>query len=429
MAKFAEYGFNKSHSVAYALIAYQTAYLKANYPIEFMCASLTNEIGNNAIGSTDKENKIATYMEEAQKMGFQILPPDVQRSYEDFSVEKLADGTEVIRYALSAIKNVGSEACKNIVEERENHGPYKDLIDFCQRLDLTKLNKRALESLALAGAFDSLYSNLPMLEARAQAVADSTPISDFAIQQKISKQESAGSLFGDDFAIETINKPVLPKANAWTMQDLLFKEREVLGVFFSGHPLNHYKKYLPNLVKNNITEITENTPVGNISIAGIITMIKKRQSKKDKKTWAQIMIEDEKGSLMANIYARTWENLTEPLQVNQAVILHGVIREQEDGSVKPEISVMSIESIGNALGRIARKLHINLPNDATPETLDNLKVLLEKTKGLCDVFLEYTEDGKKIILQTGNKIIIDNNLINFLETNFGLDSWNIENKI
>ena len=142
MAKFAEYGFNKSHSVAYALVAYQTAYLKANYPIEFMCAALTNEIGHNAIGATDKENKIATYLEEARKMGFEILPPDVQKSFSDFNVEILPNGKEAIRFGLSAVKNVGTEATVAIVKAREEKGEFKDLFDFCSKIDLTQLNKK-----------------------------------------------------------------------------------------------------------------------------------------------------------------------------------------------------------------------------------------------------------------------------------------------
>ncbi len=146
MKAFAGYGFNKSHSYAYALVTYQTAYLKANYPIEFMCSALTNEIGHNAIGSEDKENKIVTYLEEARKMGFETLPPDVNKSQPEFSVEKVGD-KEYIRYALEAIKNAGTEGCISIVKEREKDGPYTSLDNLCSRIDLFQANKKTIESL------------------------------------------------------------------------------------------------------------------------------------------------------------------------------------------------------------------------------------------------------------------------------------------
>ena len=155
MKAFAGYGFNKSHSYAYALVSYQTAYLKANYPIEFMCASLSNEIGHNAIGADDKENKIVTYLAEARRQGFEILPPDINASEPDFSVEE-KDGKECIRFALNAIKNSGEDACALIVRERKENGKYTSLENLCNRPALAEtINKKAVESLITSSNFTS----------------------------------------------------------------------------------------------------------------------------------------------------------------------------------------------------------------------------------------------------------------------------------
>ena len=157
MAEFAGYGFNKSHSVAYALVAYHTAYLKANYPMEFMSAALTSEIGHNAIGSEEKENKIVTYLDEARDMGIPVLPPDVQHSMPDFSIEKMPDEKDAIRVGLRAIKNVGDEAAEAIRSARESGGPYRSLEDLCARVTVRSAYNKTFESLARAGALDGLY--------------------------------------------------------------------------------------------------------------------------------------------------------------------------------------------------------------------------------------------------------------------------------
>ncbi|MDR0953117.1 MAG: DNA polymerase III subunit alpha, partial [Elusimicrobiota bacterium] len=306
MAKFAEYGFNKSHSVAYALVAYQTAYLKANYPIEFMCAALTNEIGHNAIGSQDKENKIVTYLEEARKMGFEILPPDIEHSLANFSVEKLENGKEAIRFGLMAIKNIGEEACKNIVSERAKNGPFKTLQEFCNRIDFNCLNRKTLESFALGGAFDSLFNGVDPLLSRAQAFADIDPLATHAAKIKEEKESAKGGLFGESLVdITAATKVDLKKAKPFTKSELLNHEREMLGLYLSGHPLAKYARHLPKLVKTSISKIHDNPTKGSVEVAGIISRIKKRQTK-NKDNWAQFALEDETQTITANAFSRVW---------------------------------------------------------------------------------------------------------------------------
>jgi DNA polymerase-3 subunit alpha len=422
MAKFAEYGFNKSHSVAYALVSYQTAYLKANYPVEFMCSALTNEIGHNAIGSADKENKIVTYLEEARKMGFEILPPDVQHSLVNFSVEKTKEGKESIRFGLTAIKNVGEEACKTIVAERELNGQFKDLRDFCVRINLAQANKKTLESLALAGVFDSLYPGASAQHARAQVMADIEPVVEHAVNIKAEKEEAAYSLFGDDLVEITANAKVeLKKVTPFTKAELLNNEKEVLGLYLSGHPLAKYARHMSKLVKTDISRIEENGIRGTVEVAGIISRIKKRQTK-NKDNWAQLAVEDETQSITANAFSRVWAQICGKVEINQAVIVTGDIRGDEM-TARAEIIVSSVEPILNAISRKAKKLVVHLPEGIKEEQLLRLNSLLDTTKGTTEVYLMVRENGALHNVKTPKKIIIHNALINFIEENFGPESW------
>ena len=420
MAKFAEYGFNKSHSVAYALVAYQTAYLKANYPIEFMCAALTNEIGHNAIGATDKENKIATYLEEARKMGFEILPPDIQKSFSDFSVEKLPNGREAIRFGLNAIKNVGTEATIAIVKTREEKGAYKDLFDFCNKLDSENINKKTIESLVMAGAFDSLRPDLKPEIYRPDLLADIEPTIKKVDKLKESQQDLTLSLFGDE---ETYSTNTTKTAEKWTHTQMLNSEREVLGVYFSGHPLAKYTRHLDKILKDSITKINEHPTSGLVTVAGVITRLKKRQTK-DKKNWAQLTIEDEKYSLTANIFNKVWEQLSNSISVNQTLIVRGDIKGNDMAS-STEIIVSGVEPIFPLISRKAKKMYIHLPKEIRNEQLLKVKELLGNAKGLCEVYLDFAEEGKKHLIKTPYKITIDGPLVHYIEETFGTYCWDI----
>jgi len=420
MAKFAEYGFNKSHSVAYALVAYQTAYLKANYPIEFMCAALTNEIGHNAIGATDKENKIATYLEEARKMGFEILPPDIQKSFSDFSVEKLPNGKEGIRFGLNAIKNVGTEATLALVRTREEKGEFKDMFDFCNKLDIAQMNRKTIESLVMAGAFDSLQPDVKPEIKRPILFADVEPTMKKVDKLKEQKQDLTLSLFGDE---ETYSTKTTKKVEKWSHIQLLNNEREVLGVYFSGHPLAKYARHLDKILKDSITKINEKPTSGSVTVAGVITRLKKRQTK-DKKNWAQLTVEDEKYSLTANIFNKVWEQISNDVSVNQTVIIRGDIRGDEMSS-STEIIVSGIEPIFPLISRKAKKMIIHLPKNIKSEQLLKIKELLNSSKGLCEVYLDFTEEGKKHLIKTPNKITIDGPLVHYIEDAFGTYCWDI----
>lgn len=420
MAAFAGYGFNKSHSYAYALVTYQTAYLKANYPIEFMCAALTNEIGNNAIGSADKENKMVSYLAEARRMGFEILPPDVNASEMEFSVEKKGD-KECIRYALEAIKNAGKEGCLSIIAERKENGPYKSLENFCKRITTFQVNKRMIESLAKAGALDSLFPNQDPKSARADILANIDRVTEEARLSQEEAQQGFMSLFGDE---APLSAPI--KAAPFTQQELLFNEKEVLGLFFSGHPLGAYEEYLPMLKCTPIKDILAGSATGKLQVLGIVTLFNKKQNKK-KQEWAKMVVEDCTGAMTINCFASAYEELGPMLAPNAMLCFSGEVK-TDDESARVELNLQEVDDIVHFMSTYTKTLTIRIPKDYPAELLKKLKIYLDVAVGETQVFLEITskEDPAKLHKVRLNKhIVLHKPLISFIEETMGPDAWHI----
>ena len=426
MKAFAGYGFNKSHSYAYALVSYQTAYLKANYPIEFMCSALTNEIGHNAIGADDKENKIVTYLEEARSMGFEILPPDVNASQPEFSVEE-KDGKECIRFALEAIKNAGEEGCISIVEERKKGGTYKSLEDLCGRIDLFQANKKTIESLTKAGALDSMAPGQDPKITRANILANIDDAIDTAHLVAKEKEQNMGNLFGDDFSsVLSFKKKATATVRPLTMSELLNYEKEVLGLFFSGHPMEKYQSNLKQLNCTPIIDILEGRAEGRLSVLGIVTLFKKRQNKM-KKEWAQMVIEDCTGSIMVNAFPKAYENMSHKLGPNAILNFMGNVR-VDDESARIEINLQDVSNITDLIANRAKEFTVSLPADYTKNQLEKLKNYLEMTRGATTVYLEVPskENPKKMHrIRTSKRIILHKSLLEFVENELGT-SWSFK---
>ena len=426
MKAFAGYGFNKSHSYAYALVSYQTAYLKANYPIEFMCAALTNEIGHNAIGSDDKENKIATYLEEAKKMGFEILPPDINKSQPEFSVET-KDGKECIRYALEAVKNAGTEGCISIAEEAAKK-PFESLEDLCGRIDLFQANKKTIESLIKAGAMDCLMPDKEPQEVRAVLLAEMDEAVDTAHLIAKEKENSTASLFGDDFSsVMSIKKSEKKAVALLSQSELLGYEKEVMGIYFSGHPIAKYQNYLSRLNCVSIQDILEGKVSGNLNVIGIVTRMKKRQNKR-KEEWAQFVIEDCTGSILVNAFSRTWSQVGHKVSPNTIAFFSGEVR-VDDESARVEISLQDVGSVTELIANMAKKLTIRLTAGYSQANLQKLKAHLEAAKGITKVYLEVPSkaDPTKIHrIRTDKSIMIHRGLLDHLENTLGNDAWNFE---
>ncbi len=319
MEQFAGYGFNKSHSAAYAYLAYVTAYLKAHYSVEFMSALLTSESGNS--------EKIVKYINECKEMGLQVLPPDVNHSDLNFT-----PAGEAIRFGLGAVKNVGHGAVEAIVKAREEGGAFPSIYKFCDRINLGNVNRRVIESLVKAGALDSTGANRAQLtEALDRAIESGT---------RASRDREMGQhgLFGmvED---EQANEYPLAKLPDWTMEQKLAGEKEVLNIYVSGHPLDRFKDKLADLsthFTDKLDDLERGTPV---AMCGMITGLQ-RKTNREGKYWAAMKIDDGRGTVDAMAFAGKYEDVLGALREDGAVFLRASVLTEEGGPPKLSIQEM-----------------------------------------------------------------------------------------
>ncbi|MCZ7557401.1 MAG: DNA polymerase III subunit alpha [Bacteroidia bacterium] len=303
--KFANYGFNKSHSVAYSILAYQTAWLKANYPAEFMAALMTSEMA-----STDK---IVVLMDECRKLGITVLPPDINASVADFSVTD-----ESIRFGLAAIKNVGTAAVDSIVQARTQHGVFRTIFDFTERVNAKAVNKKTMESLVLAGAMDSLDGN------RAEVFSAIESSIAYGQQRQQELQAGQSSLF-DDFAASSSSistQPALPRQSDWSDAEKLSKEKSVLGFYVSGHPLEQYRLEVEALASVRLGEFDPAVDGTVIQACGILSAVRSKIDKRGK-NMAFTAIEDFTGKAECLVFSDAYEKSRNAIADDKAVVLTG----------------------------------------------------------------------------------------------------------
>lgn len=395
MAYFAGYGFNKSHSAAYAMIAYRTAYLKAHYPLEFMASLLTCEIDNT--------DKIARYIGECREMGIRILPPDINRSYKEFTVE---DGN--IRFGLSAIKNVGTTAIDSIITAREEKGSFSSLFDFCERVDLRKVNRKVLEVLIKAGAFDSLGSRRSQL----------MQVLETAIERAESlKKEAANgqvSIFESVRAIEAPSSHDLPEIPEWSENQILAFEKETLGLYLTGHPLASYEAELNSLTISS-SRINDLPDRQEVTVGGIVNRIKRMTTKKGEKM-ASLTLEDLEGTIEVLLFPDIFKRYSEDLFNDSPLIITGDIDKAENGL---KIKAKRIETLSNLSNREKnnRKVEVRLPSEGLKEEdLVLLKEILLKFPGNSPVFLRIRFNMKESLIAVGNiKVAPSNSFISEIE--------------
>ncbi|GAB5469008.1 MAG: DNA polymerase III subunit alpha [Rhodospirillales bacterium] len=360
VAKFAGYGFNKSHAAAYALVAYQTAYLKARYPVEFMAASMTLDLGN-----TDKLN---LFRQELQRLQVPLLPPDINRSESVFSVEARdgeAGEAQAIRYALGALKNVGAAAMRELVRERADSGPYRDLGDLVARLDPKQVNKRSLESLAAAGAFDSLLDNRRQLFEGAEILVRYAAA---AVEQRSSAQNN---LFGGEAMAAP--SPKLPDVADWPGLERLQREFEAIGFYLSAHPLDSYGSSLKRLgvvQQSELARVARLDP-GRRKVAGIVVGKQERRAKSGNR-FAFLQLSDPSGVFEVVLFAETLARSREVLESGQPLLLTVDLRSEGDGL---RLTAQQVEPLDQAAADAAQGIKVFV-NSA--ETLPALQSLLER---------------------------------------------------
>ncbi len=396
MAQFAGYGFNKSHSAAYALLAYHTAYLKTHYPVEFMAALLTS-----VTGSTDD---VVKYINECREMGISVEAPDINVSDANFTPHG-----ENIRFGLAAVKNVGGNAIESIVAARKTLGRFKSIFEFCENVDLRLLNKRVLESLIKSGAMDSLGR-------RAQLMA----VLDKAMEQAQKAQRDAESgqhgLFGVFQQEETATQnDRLPNVPDWDEHTRLTAEKEILGFFITGHPLEKYKDKLQDLRALSIEEIcamTKSTGKDEtIVTAGIITNVRVLKSKKGD-FYAQANLEDMSGSIEMIVFPEAYKRLGEKVKLEVPVLVKAGVRIEEGAN--PKITAAEIMPLEDAKVPLPRAIRVRIPLESCGDsTIDNLHNLFVERKGEAKVLFDVERQGDFMVVMEaeGYNVVPDRNFI------------------
>jgi len=392
MEKFAGYGFNKSHSAAYGLVSYQTAYLKTHYPVEFMAALLTSE--------TSKPENVVKYIAECKEMGISVEPPDVQVSGAQFTPHG-----DAIRFGLAAVKNVGGNAIESITKARtEAGGRFKSFWEFCEKVDLRVMNKRVIESLIKSGALDSLGSRASLMKAVDKAMERAQRAQKDAAQGQsglfgLFNETPAPGRGGDD----------LPMTPEWEEGERLANEKEVLGFFVSGHPLDKYAEKLRNLTGVISTaEALERKPPekrwgaqadpsDEILVAGMILALQVKKTKKDQKLYATAALEDAMGKIELVCFPRDYERLSGQLKMEAPVLVRGVLQGEEDAS--PKIAVSAIQSLEEVQVKLPSgiRIRINLER-ASEEMFAALKSAAEAAPGPGKVLMHLEKGGEYAVI-------------------------------
>jgi DNA polymerase III subunit alpha len=373
MAKFAEYGFNKSHSAAYALVAYQTAYLKAHYPVEFMAALLTEDMGNT--------DKVIKNIADCREMGIEVLPPDINASHRSFRV--LGNS---IRFGLGAVKNVGEGAIEAIIEARKE-GDFRDIFDFCERVDLRRVNKRVVESLIKCGAFDSTKAKRAPLMA---ALEDATALGQRLQQERDSAQVS---LFG---AAEIVKgngngKGKLPELPEWDEKLLLGFEKEALGFFITGHPLSRYAADIKRFTAIDTASLADLPDKSDVRICGIVAGLKENITKKGDRM-GFVMLEDLIGSVEVVVFPDTYGKVVEYLKSDLPLMVSGTV---DVGEKSTKIKATDIVPLREMTERETRRVWFTLTTDGLErDRLESLKEIIGRYRGNCRAYLRFVIPGE-----------------------------------
>jgi len=377
MEKFAGYGFNKSHAAAYALVSYQTAWLKAHYPAEFMAATISSDMDNT--------DKVVTFLDESRAIGLKVLPPDVDASNFMF----VAVEPKVIRYGLGAIKGVGQGACEAIADERAHGGPYKDLADFCRRVDPSKLNRRVLEALILSGALDALAPT------RASLMLQLPDAIKAAEQHLRDRQSGQNDMFG---AAMGASAPVvhvdLPTAPEWPLEQKLQGERDTLGHYLSGHPTDPWREELAQLATCPLGEIVDRYqppkprkndgddnnrfrrgPDTPWTVAGMVTAVRKRGDSD-----AFVRLEDGTGSIEVSFFGELYQQVAPLLTRDEMLVVEGGLRIDDFSGGGFQVRARSAYTLGDACRRFARLLRVKI-NGIGPDFIPQLRQALAGHRG------------------------------------------------
>ncbi len=388
MELFAEYGFNKSHSAAYAYVSFQTAYLKAHYPVEFMAATLSADRNDT--------DKIVKSINECRKMKIEILPPDINLSGREFKVIGNS-----IRFGLEAVKGVGGAAIESVLEVRTGDGPFQSIADFVGRVDTRKVNKKVLESLVKAGAFDSLGVT------RASAMQTVTGL----LNGGPRRDEGQTSMFGDEPAAAETEVP------EWDEAELLRNEKEALGFYITGHPLLRYDLLLRRIRARKTSDLEGAADKEEVVIGGVLRGIKKKNVKSTGDLMAYLTLEDDEGSIEVIVFSELYKSVNLLLKKDALMLIKGSIDRDEKGVRVRAREVSGLENAGKAS---LKRLEIALRDpDSCRDRLQDIRTLVSRYPGDCQLYLRISLNGSQTLIATGINLNPDNVLISALEDMVG----------
>lgn len=413
---FASYAFNKSHSTCYAFIAYQTAYLKAHYPAEYMAAVLSNNMNDI--------KQVTFFMEECKRMGLEVLGPDVNESYYKFAVNQ----NNAVRFGMGAIKGVGRSAVETIVENRKKDGPYKSVFDLAKRVELRSANKKSFENLALAGGFDSFgdTQRAQYFHDEGDGITFLEKVIKSAAKYQENKNSSQMDMFGG-MSEAQISEPIVPPCEDWGTMEKLRREKEVVGIYISGHPLDDFKKEIKAFCNSNISAFTNLEQYVNreLTVAGVITDVQHRISKNGK-GWGLFTLEDYSESHEFRIFGEEYLKFRHFLMINSFVHVKAFVREgwvnRETGKKgDPRLQFNDFKQLQDVMDSYAKKLTIKLDIARLQENrIQILKDTLRSHKGehtLNFVVYEMQDEIKLNLSSRKQKVKINSELLSSLEEN------------
>ena len=419
--KFASYAFNKSHAACYSWVAYQTAYLKANYPAEFMAAIMSRR--------RDQITEFTKLMDECKSMGIATLGPDVNESYEKFGVNHHGE----IRFGLGAIKGMGESAAQAIISEREKNGPYQTIFDFAQRVNLSNVNKKAFESLALSGGFDSFgipRESYFAVNNKGETFLDT--LVRYGQLYQTEKAQAQNSLFGDFDDIE-IATPAIPKNDIrWSDIERLNKERELVGIYLSAHPLDEYKIILDNFCNAKCADLADRGAAlqdrEDVTMGGIVTGIQQRFGKNNK-PWGIINLEDFDGSGELVLFGEDWLNLNGKFIEGAAVYITGKMATRFQSSTQKELKVTNVELLQSLKERAIDRITISMNTDLLDKevmsgVVADLNEIIYSNPGKTQLFFQLRDSiGANHVLLRSKTCGVDvrHTLIDYIEKVDGLD--------
>lgn len=407
---FASYAFNKSHAACYAWIAYQTGYLKAHYPAQFMAGDMNSWLTNITV--------LTKLMDECKRLGIETLGPDINESMMKFSVNHHSQ----VRFGLAAIKGCGETAMQNIIAERKKNGEFKDIYDFVERIDLSSCNKKNIENLATAGAFDSFgISRETFVEQGENNETFIDLLVRYGQQYQIETATAQNSLFGGFDAIE-ISKPQIPKGiTEWNTIEKLNKERDLIGIYISGHPLDDFRVIIQKVCTTTMPQLEDITPLANrdITLGGIVTNVKTGFTKKNGKPYGIVTIEDYSGSGEIPFWGESWARWSGYLSIGNTIFITAHVGPRRFDPNSYELQVNKIEFLGDVKDTLINRLTITINIDLLDQRVAaELSSMMTRNEGDTEVLFNINDSENKMQIQLTSQschAIVDADLINFLD--------------